>query len=151
MTISKLALTGTFGFAALALAGCATLEEAVISNTSDTYHAALTGANEVGPGDPDGYGIADISITEEFDQVCWDIHDLRNLGDITAAHIHAGAAGTNGPPVFTLTKSNEGAWKGCSGTSNWTQNRIEGNPSLFYVNVHTTEYPAGAIRGQLHD
>ncbi|PHR12451.1 MAG: hypothetical protein COA41_19295 [Sphingopyxis sp.] len=27
--------------------------------------------------------------------------------------------------------------------------RIQGDPSAFYVNVHTAEYPGGAIRGQL--
>lgn len=134
---------------ALALAGCATLEETLAEETSETYYTTLTGANEVGGGDPDGYGKAEISITDEFGQICWDINDVRGIGPITAAHIHLGAAGTNGPPVFTLRRANEGGYKGCTDGSEWQQDRIEGNPEAFYVNVHTAEYPNGAIRGQL--
>lgn len=133
----------------LALAGCATLEETLAEETSETYYTTLTGANEVGGGDSDGYGKAEISITDEFGQICWDLNDIRGIGPITAAHIHFGVAGTNGPPVFTLRRSEEGGYKGCADGSEWKQDRIEGNPEAFYVNVHTAEYPNGAIRGQL--
>ncbi|MEP2236134.1 MAG: CHRD domain-containing protein [Alteripontixanthobacter sp.] len=136
---------------AIALAGCATLEESIAEETADTFYANLTGAQEVGPGDPDGSGEAEISISDEFGQVCWDLNNIRNIGPITAAHIHVGAAGTHGPPVFTLRRANEGGYKGCTDGSEWTQNRIEDNPEMFYVNVHTAEYPNGAIRGQLRD
>lgn len=131
------------------LAGCATLEETVAEETADTYYATLTGAQEVGGGDPDGSGRAEISISDGFGQVCWDLNDIRNIGPITAAHIHVGRAGTNGPPVFTLRPANEGGYKGCTDGSEWTQDRIENNPEAFYVNVHTAQYPNGAIRGQL--
>ncbi len=144
----KLLLAG-LGTAALALAGCATVEEAVAERTAETYRTTLLGSEEVGPGDPDGYGRAEITISDEFGQICWDLNEIRGIGPITAAHIHQGARGTNGPPVFTLRPANEGGYKGCTDGSEWKQNRIEGNPSAFYVNVHTAEYPAGAIRGQL--
>lgn len=147
--MTKLPLIATAAVGALALAGCATLEEGVAAATNMTYHANLTGAQEVGGGDADGTGKASITISDNFDQVCWDLHDIHNIDTVTAAHIHYGAAGTNGPPVFTLTKSNEGTWKGCSEGAEWTQNRIQGNPQQFYVNIHTTAYPNGAIRGQL--
>ena len=137
--------------AALALAGCATVEEAVVEKTTTTYRAQLTGAQEVGGGDPQGSGEAEISISDNFDEVCWDINDVTGIGPITAAHIHRGAAGTNGPPVFTLKPANEGGWKGCASGSEWTSDRIENNPSAFYVNVHTAEFPNGAIRGQLRN
>ncbi len=148
MKINTLPLLATLAGCA-ALAGCATLEEAVAEQTADTYYANLTGAQEVGGGDPDGAGRAEISVSDGFGQVCWDLNDIRGIGPITAAHIHIGAAGTNGPPVFTLRPANEGGYKGCTDGAEWTQDRIEDNPQAFYVNVHTAQYPNGAIRGQL--
>ncbi|MEH6790299.1 CHRD domain-containing protein [Parasphingorhabdus sp.] len=137
------------GLGTAALAGCATVEEKVAERTGDVYRTTLLGSEEVGPGDADGYGRAEISISETFGQICWDINGVRGIGPITAAHIHRGVRGTNGPPVFTLRPANEGGYKGCADGSEWTQDRIEGDPSGFYVNVHTAEYPAGAIPGQL--
>jgi len=136
-------------FAATALAGCATVEEAVAEKTTQTYRATLLGSNEVGAGDRDGTGRAEVSISDNFGQICYDLNDIRGIGPITAAHIHRGAAGVDGPPVFTLKRSNEGGYKGCSDGAEWTQDRIENNPGAFYVNVHTAEFPNGAIRGQL--
>ena len=136
---------------ALALGACATIEEEVVDATSDTYNATLTGSNVVGGGDPDGYARAEVSISDAFDQICYEVKDVRNIGTVTAAHIHAGRAGTNGPPVFTLVKSNEGEWQGCRDGAEWTENRLQGNPSDFYVNLHNADYPNGAIRGQLVD
>ena len=143
-TLAAVTLAG-----AMALAGCATVEEAAATAVNTTYHANLTGAQEGGGGDPDGSGKARITIEDNFDQVCWNVSDVQNIGEVTAAHIHVGRAGTNGPPVFTLRKSNEGTWTGCSEGAEWTQDRIEGNPENFYVNLHTAAYPNGAIRGQL--
>lgn len=142
------AMLGTLA-GAIALAGCATLEEGVAETTGETYRATLTGAQEVGGGDTDGSGMAEITISDRFGEVCWDLNNISNIGPITAAHIHRGARGVNGPPVFPLRAANEGGYKGCTNGSEWAQDRIEGNPEAFYVNVHTAQFPNGAIRGQL--
>ena len=133
------------------LGACATVEEPVAEKTTTTYKASLTGAQEPGGGDPDGSASAEISISDNFDQVCWDVNDVRGIAPVTAAHIHRGAPGVNGPVVFTLKPANEGGWKGCAKGSEWTSDRIENNPGAFYVNLHNAEYPNGAIRGQLHN
>lgn len=133
----------------VALAGCATVEEAAVQMTSTTYNAALTGAEEVGGGDPDGSGKAEVSVAQNLDRICYEIRDIRNIGPITAAHIHEGASGQDGPPVITLNKAPEGGFKGCVDAPDWLQEAMKSNFTGYYVNVHTTEYPNGAIRGQL--
>ena len=136
---------------ALALSACATLEEEVVDATSDTYHAMMRGSNVVGTGAANGMGRAEISVSDALDQVCYELKDITGIGPITGAHVHRGAAGTNGPVVFTLERSNEGEYQGCSDAAEWTQNGLQANPGMFYVQVHTAQYPNGAIRGQLMD
>ena len=132
------------------LAACATVEEAVVEKTSETYKADLTGAQEPGGGDPQGYGKAEISVSDNTDQICWDINDIQGIGPVTAAHIHKGAPGVNGPVVLTLKMANEGGIKGCTSSSEWKEDSLKDNFRGYYVNVHTAAYPNGAIRGQLH-
>lgn len=137
--------------AALGLAGCATVEEAVVEKTGKTYNADLTGAQEPGGGDPDGSGRAEVTVADRLDQICYDVGGIRNIGTITAAHIHRGAPGVNGPPVLTLKPANEGGFKGCESAPEWLQNAVQENFASYYVNIHTTDFPNGAIRGQLHN
>ena len=67
-----------------------------------------------------------------------------------AAHIHRGAAGVNGPwscrsPLRGRTVNSSG----CVAAAAPLIDEIVANPAGFYVNVHTKEHPAGAIRAQL--
>ena len=134
---------------ATVLAGCATVEETAVQATTMTYTANLTGAQEVGPGDPDGSAKAEVSVAKNLDQVCYNLHDIQGIGPVTAAHIHSGAVGENGPPVIELTEAPEGGFKGCVGAPEWLQDAMKTNFTGYYVNVHTKAYPQGAIRGQL--
>lgn len=134
---------------AIALTGCATAEWETADDSGKSYSATLTGAQEVGGGDPDGMGMAEISITGDYARVCWEVDDLHGIGPVTAMHIHHAATGQNGPVVLTLKPSENGEYEACSDGAEWTKDRIMGNPEMFYVNVHTAEFPKGAIRGQL--
>lgn len=113
------------------------------------FSAALTGANEVPPGDPDGAGTARVRVLGDLNQVCVRL-EVRGIGPATAAHIHRGAAGVNGPPVVNLDPpDNDGDEDDCDRVGDALADEIQANPAGFYVNVHTADFPDGAIRGQL--
>ena len=104
----------------------------------------LSGAEEVGGGDPDGSGFAKIWLNAGQGTICWEI-SYANLSTAVAAHIHFAPAGVNGPVVVPLNPISGG----CTSASPALIQNIIDHPELYYVNVHTTEYPGGAIRGQL--
>ena len=134
--------------AALALAGCETVSQDVAEVVGDDYHATLLGSNEIPRGDPDGTGTAHVTINDVTDQICAHL-EVRNISGVTAAHIHEGPAGVNGPPVVTLDPPDDNDSDDCDTAPDSLLDRIERNPLGFYVNVHTIDYPNGAIRGQL--
>ena len=56
----------------------------------------------------------------------------------------------NGPVVVPFTAPDAtGNSDGCTTSTTDLVNEIKGNPAGFYVNVHTKEHPAGAMRNQL--
>lgn len=67
------------------------------------------------------------------------------------AHIHEGAAGANGPVVFPLTiqtvTTDSGSFNQTTELTDAQVNILESD--RYYINVHTTNYPDGEIRGQL--
>jgi hypothetical protein len=114
----------------------------------------LTGEKErPGPGDPDGRGKAQIRLKQ--DQVCFDL-SWRNIGAPTAAHIHRAPRTDPGPVVVGLFDVPDGleapvsSVGGCAPTDAALIAEIRSDPGAFYVNIHNAEFPAGAIRGQLH-
>jgi hypothetical protein len=115
------------------------------------FTVQLSGAQEApGPGDPDGSGRASLRLNPGQERVCFQIR----VADITlpaaAAHIHVAPLGEPGPIVEGLTAPNaNGASQGCVFLARDTINDIIQNPSNYYVNVHTSDFPAGAVRGQL--
>lgn len=135
---------------AFAIAGCATVEEAVGEALAETHRATLTRTEMVpAGGDPDGYAKAEVSVGDEVNQVCYDINDISNLAPITSITVNRGLRGSVGPVVLNLKKANEGGWKNCTARSEWLEDNLEWSPGNYYVQINTTEYPSGAIRGQL--
>ncbi|MGH2529696.1 MAG: CHRD domain-containing protein [Actinomycetota bacterium] len=119
------------------------------------FATTLTGAAEVpGPGDSDGSGSAAIVLNQGSGTVCFDVSWENVDGTVVASHIHAAPAGVAGGVVVTLFTGaafgGTGADSGCTtGVDRGLIKAIRQNPSAFYVNVHSTVFPAGAVRGQL--
>ena len=150
MKIIKLAAISSLGIVgSLALGGCATLEETVAEALAETRYATLSGAQVVSsPGDPDGYAKAELTVTDELNQVCYDINDKSGLGPITSVTINRGARGSTGKVVLRLREANEGGYKNCVKRAEWLEDSFEKSPGAYFVQIATSEFPNGAIRGQ---
>ena len=113
------------------------------------FTTTLTGAAEVpGPGDPDGIGTATITLNPGQGEVCFEL-TVSGVSTPVAAHIHFAPAGVAGGVVVPLAPPTGGFSSGCRTADRELVKAIIQDPSAYYVNVHTTEYPAGALRGQL--
>jgi CHRD domain len=147
MHIKTLALLAVS--AASLLAGCATLEEGAAEVIADTKRATLSGSSIVGgAGDPDGYAKAELTISDQLNQLCYDVNDVRGLGTVTNVTIHRGAPRRNGPVVLRLNQANEGGWKNCVKRAEWLEDAIDNGGNRYYIQIATSEFPNGAIRGQ---
>jgi CHRD domain-containing protein len=129
--------------------------------------AYLTGRAEIGKdgrrgaGDPDAKGTAVFQLVDE-QTICYGF-TLDNADTPGIVHIHRGAPGRNGPPVIVFAnvpKNAQGQPSGDPGTSSGCKalttpeelaalKELRKHPRNFYVNMHTTAFPDGAVRGQL--
>lgn len=115
------------------------------------------GAAEVpDPGDPNGSGAATVTINVKMGRVCFAIAVQDVTLPTAAAHIHEGAEGVAGDVVITLKPPVEVAGTGIGLAQGCLRNQpkpvlraIKADPGGYYVNVHTEDFPGGAVRGQL--
>ncbi len=123
----------------LAMAGCASMGSGELS-------VALSGDQEVPPVKTSATGTATIKVGADKS-----VSVLVKTSGVaaTAAHIHSGAAGTNGPVIIPFTKVDDNTWAAAQGAK-FTDPQYElykaGNT---YVNVHSAANKGGEIRGQI--
>ena len=132
--------------------------------------ARLSGADEVPPNDSKAHGSATFNVvfaagTDEVTSIEYKLR-VSNLNDVTAGHIHIGAVGVAGPVTVNLNPRTgagratgqiaEGFFDASALTGPLTGmtlndlwDRIQAGEA--YVNVHTTTYPGGEIRGQIEN
>jgi len=135
--------------AALFLGACATSNDGVVGDVAASYDAVLSGEGVVGAGDPDGFATAQVIVKQNEGAVCYNVWNVRNIGTPTGAHIHRGTATENGPVIAPLEQGSGTGWNGCVTSTELVRDMLRAGPESFYIQVHTTEYPRGAIRGQL--
>ena len=144
---------------------------AFAGHTNALLEANLTGRAQVASdgakgnvGDPNGRGSVYVfGVDGDPTTLCYvlEVDRIAELdqapGNGRAAHIHAGAKGTNGPVEVNLAWPQDGQAADCltegeagKGLDPGEVQRILANPHDYYVNVHNTEFPNGAVRGQLH-
>ena len=136
---------------ALALMAMLALVPNAIASTG--YSTVLSGANEVPAVASAGTGTATVILNNAGNQLSYTItySGLVLTGSgVTASHIHKAAAGTNGPVLFPFTPplgTRSGTFSGTIAVT--AANVADLNAGLYYVNIHSSSFPGGELRGQL--
>lgn len=110
------------------------------------FNIALSGAQEVPPVATRASGTARVTVADDMS-----VTASVTISGIaaTAAHIHMGAAGANGPVIVPLVKSGDNAFTAQPGAK-LTPAQFEAlKKGGLYVNVHSAANPGGEIRAQL--
>jgi hypothetical protein len=118
----------------------------------------LTAAAEVpGPGDSALSGTADLVVDPRKGRICYEVKldGPTEAENVVALHIHPGETGTacsdplECPAPIDLDFASEGL-EGCAKKlGKQLLNSIVDEPEQFYLHVHTSKFPGGAVRGQL--
>ncbi len=148
--------TGFIAAAAIGLlvGGCGGSDDGAQSTTTTTrqptvFNVNMTGTEEVpGPGDLAGTGTAQITVDPNGTQICFILTE-SGIEGVTAAHIHEGKAGVSGPIVVTLTPPTTGSVEDCVDADAAVIKTLSAGTRSYYVNLHTTAFPNGAVRAQL--
>src|SRR5712691_1989472 len=121
-------------------------------------HAKLAAKNETTGSTSTAKGHTLIKVRNEG-TIEFKTHILNKNGEtFVAGHIHQAPVGVAGPIVVPLfvapsppTSARHIKQSGvATPNAGTTGAALCANPSAYYVNYHTTAFPGGAIRGQLH-
>jgi hypothetical protein len=131
-------LTVWAAIAVTSMAGCASMSGGSSLN--------LNGGNEVPPVSTAATGSGTITVGADM-SVSGSVTTNGIAG--TVAHIHRGAAGTNGPVVVALTKTGDNGWAVPAGFKLSDADYQLYKSGGLYVNVHSVANKGGEIRDQL--
>jgi len=127
-------------FTAILFAGCATTQ------SGKEVKVMLSGANETPPVTSGASGSGSFKVGEDK-SVSGSVTTSGVV--VTAAHIHVGAAGKNGPVAIGLVKTADNVWS-VPADAKFTDDQYKAYlAGETYVNVHSAANKGGEIRGQL--
>lgn len=129
-----------------------------------SFKAKLSGGEVVPTVKTPAKGEAIFQLSKDGNELTYKL-TVADIENVTAAHIHDGKYGKNGPPIVSLYAGpkKEGKFSGTLSEGTITAKDLMGSlkGKLFshfiqmiedghaYVNVHTDKYPDGEIRGQI--
>ena len=111
------------------------------------FTASIDGSQSVPSISSNGTGTGWVVLANNGTEIDYGITFAGLSSSFTAAHFHIGAVGTNGGVLHPITFTDStavGAWTGF--TSDNIASLLHNN---IYINIHSSNYPAGEIRGQL--
>ena len=154
-------MSRTLTSVALALAALLAYTGAAAAAEEFKFKFALTPEHPVTRalvGDPDARGKAEFTILPEEGLICYEIEaegitePVEPAPGLGSAHIHFAAGGgiaVNLETDFQLDKADEFKDSGCVEADDEQIEEILTNPEAFYLNIHTHEFPGGALFGSL--
>ena len=134
--------------ALIALAVTLALSAAPVMAATMKFTADLTAKAVVPPTASTASGKADVTFDTASKMLTWAVTYKGLAGKPTAAHFHGPAAvGANAGPVVGLTGSLDSPIKGSFTLSDKQASELKAG--MWYINVHTSKYADGEIRGQV--
>lgn len=123
------------------VAGCAS-----VKYEESGQQLRLDGSKEVPPVDTLAYGTAVVNIAPDRSVSV----TLSVIGMVpTAAHIHEGAPGANGPVIVPLRKISEAGFVAADDARLTEAQYAAYKAGNTYINVHSAKYPGGEVRAQI--
>jgi hypothetical protein len=119
------------------------------------FHTFVVALSPQAPND-EGSGLAVVRINPTSDEVCYTINvagigaPTEPAGGLGAAHIHDVATGQIFVDLDTdwmQTGLDRFTTIGCTTASGASLDAVLANPAAYFVNVHTVEFPGGALTG----
>jgi hypothetical protein len=116
-----------------------------------TFTAAGSGTEEVPAGaGEDGATVAGTFSLSSDDVLTYTVSAQGQEGAVAGAHIHEGAAGTNGPVAVALDEAAVNAGREATvDVPAEVADALRADVTGFYLNVHSAAFPDGFARGQL--
>lgn len=143
-TVLRTALAA--GLVTLTLAGCGQLRP---SQKMQIFEASLSPSQEVPPVASTATGSAEVQFNENTNKLSWKITYTGLSAAVTGGHIHGPApVGQNAGVVIPFT-GNLNAQPIMGETTITPGQYAELAAGLYYVNIHSSRFPAGEVRGQL--
>ncbi|AMV36317.1 CHRD domain-containing protein [Planctomyces sp. SH-PL62] len=123
--------------------------------------ATLSGSEETPPNASAGLGFATLVYESASDSLAYSVTFDGLSEPLVAAHIHIGGAGVAGPIIFPFSavpSATSGTFAGIltesdfilrPGASTFAEALAAIQAGDTYINLHTSTFPGGEIRGQL--
>jgi hypothetical protein len=140
-----------FASSVVVLAGSA---PALAQQDGAQFTVALSDQENVNVGDADGQGSARLDLDPQQGMACYEITWKKLDGAVTAFHLHAARRGSDGPHWIDFFNDQhfdgeQGKAVDCLRSTPEKIKAVINDPSAYYLQLHSTAFTAGAIRGQL--
>jgi len=143
-TLALIAAALTVG--TVALTGCSNMGMNAYAQGGETQHVTLYAKNEVPPVAGNDAAVGDVTVKADGSVS----GTVKVTGFTpTAAHIHMGAAGANGPVIVPMVKQGDDTFVFPPNAKMTPEQMTAYKAGNTYVNVHSAANPGGHVRAQL--